>query len=184
MKFEQVLQIYWTKGFLVSGRIISFNISALSIRNQIQGIGRSYYKIWLKRFELNLFYYSPYLSLNSLDKESHRSINRTFSKVLSLNYAANDLAKLNIIRLYLIKSYRGKSHALGKPVRGQRTWSNAWTSYLNNKILRKFLSECQKKLALEKKEEKINYKVLKKLTAGKKADKKVQKISKKVNVWF
>lgn len=121
MKFEQVLQIYWTKGFLVSGKILPFNTSSLSIRKQVPGIGRLYYKVWLRRFELNLQYYNPHFSLVSLDKEYRRSINRTFSKILSLNYTVNDLSKINVIRLYLIKSYRGKSHALGKPVRGQRT---------------------------------------------------------------
>jgi ribosomal protein S13 len=44
------------------------------------------------------------------------------SNIISLNQnQITDLKKLNIIRLYLIKSYRGKAHAIGKPVKGQRT---------------------------------------------------------------
>jgi ribosomal protein S13 len=52
-------------------------------------------------------------------------LNIMFSQIHTVNHRVFDLKKLNIIRLYLIKSYRGRSHALGKPVRGQRTWSNA-----------------------------------------------------------
>ena len=45
-------------------------------------------------------------------------------KRIALNWVAH-LKKLHIIRKYLIKSYSGYCHALGKPVRGQRTWSNS-----------------------------------------------------------
>jgi len=43
----------------------------------------------------------------------------------SLNYKISEVQYLNLVRLYLIKSYRGRAQALGKPSRGQRTWSNA-----------------------------------------------------------
>lgn len=39
----------------------------------------------------------------------------------SINYPIAELHTLSILRLYLIKTYQGKSHMLGKPVRGQRT---------------------------------------------------------------
>jgi ribosomal protein S13 len=52
-------------------------------------------------------------------------INIIYSQINSVNNQLTELTRLNIIRLYLIKSYKGRSHALGKPVRGQRTWSNA-----------------------------------------------------------
>lgn len=52
-------------------------------------------------------------------------LNIILSQVNSVNNKVDELKRLNIIRLFLIKSYRGRSHALGKPVRGQRTWSNA-----------------------------------------------------------
>jgi len=52
-------------------------------------------------------------------------LNNYYSQVTSVNNVTVDLLRLNIIRLYLIKSYRGYCHSLGKPVRGQRTWSNA-----------------------------------------------------------
>jgi len=74
--------------------------------------------------------------------------------------------------MYLIKVYKGKCHLVGKPVRGQRTWSNAWTSFKRNLILRKFVSEIKLKLSKEKKPEKINYKLIKKKYGIKKTLKK------------
>lgn len=48
-------------------------------------------------------------------------LNRYYSQLASVNNQPNDLLRLNILRLYLVRSYRGRCHALGKPVRGQRT---------------------------------------------------------------
>ena len=48
-------------------------------------------------------------------------LNHYYSQVSSVNNTMFDLKKLNIVRLYLVKSYRGRCHALGKPVHGQRT---------------------------------------------------------------
>jgi hypothetical protein len=72
------------------------------------------------------------------------------------------------MRMYLIKSYKGRCHAIGKPVKGQRTWSNAWNSYNHNKILRYFISEIKRKSNIDKTVEKINYKVVKKKYPSKK----------------
>ena len=49
------------------------------------------------------------------------TLNVLFSQINSVNNSLDELNRLTIIRLYLIKSYRGKCHALGKPVKGQRT---------------------------------------------------------------
>lgn len=89
-------------------------------------------------------------------------LNRYYSQLNSVNNQLNDLLRLNIVRLYLIKSYRGRCHALGKPTRGQRTWSNGWTSYKINLILRKFIGEIKSKMSKTTKIEKINYRVAKK----------------------
>lgn len=89
-------------------------------------------------------------------------LNKYYSQVNSVNAQLYNLKKLNIIRLYLIKSYRGRCHALGKPVKGQRTWSNGWTSYKYNLTLRKFIGEMKSKISSNTKTEKINYKMTKK----------------------
>jgi len=71
---------------------------------------------------------------------------------------------------------------IGKPVRGQRTWSNAWTAFKKNLILRKFVSETKSKLTRDKKSNKVNYKLIKKKYGIKKSSKK--KLVKKVDLWL
>jgi len=106
-------------------------------------------------------------------------MNRIFSQMASINYQVNELTQLNIIRLFLIKSFRGKAQAFGKPSRGQRTWSNGWTAYNYNKGLRTFISTTQRQLNKDKKEEKINYKVLKKKLKRSNVDGQQKKVKKK-----
>jgi hypothetical protein len=52
----------------------------------------------------------------------------------------------NIFMLDLINSYRGLRHSFGLPVRGQRTWTNAWSTYRSNLILRQFKIKLSKRL--------------------------------------
>ena len=52
-------------------------------------------------------------------------LNIIFSQINSVNNNILALKKLKIARMYLVKSYKGRCHAIGKPVNGQRTWSNA-----------------------------------------------------------
>lgn len=52
----------------------------------------------------------------------------------------------NIFVLDLINSYKGLRHAFGLPVRGQRTWSNAWSSYRSNLVLRQLKIRLSKRL--------------------------------------
>ena len=52
----------------------------------------------------------------------------------------------NIFILDVINSYRGLRHSLGLPVRGQRTWTNAWSCYRSNLTLRQFKIKTAKRL--------------------------------------
>ena len=86
------------------------------------------------------------------------------------------------MRLFLTKSYRGRCHALGKPVKGQRTWSNAWNSFNLNRTVRSFVSETKRILKKDVKQEKINYKLTQKKYAKKTTKRK--DISVKKQIWF
>jgi len=44
----------------------------------------------------------------------------------------------NVFWLDLISSYKGWRHLVGLPVHGQRTWTNAWSTYRSNLILREY----------------------------------------------
>jgi ribosomal protein S13 len=52
---------------------------------------------------------------------------------------------LNIAFLDLLTTYRGWRHLRGLPVRGQRTWTNAWSVYKSNNVLRNFKIKMSKK---------------------------------------
>ncbi len=64
--------------------------------------------------------------------------------------------QVSILFLDLISSYRGWRHGRGLPVRGQRTWSNAWSSYRSNLILREIKLKIAKKFYGNMPENEIN----------------------------
>lgn len=71
---------------------------------------------------------------------------KLLSSVIPANKSIKDRFLLNIFFLDLIVSYRGWRHSRGLPVRGQRTWTNAWTVYKNNLVLREYKIIVAKKL--------------------------------------
>ena len=184
MKFEQILRIYWTKSYLYGGLKIPFDVHWRRFGQHVKGIGFFTKYHIIKRFELHNLYYNPKATLGLMIDEERLSLNRLFSKMGSIYFQLTEINRLNIIRLFLIKSFRGKAQAFGKPSHGQRTWSNAWTAYLYNKELRTYISEIQKQLNKDKKEEKINYKLLKKKTNVSSNEGKLKDKTKKGLLWF
>lgn len=53
---------------------------------------------------------------------------------------------LNIYLLNLLGTYKGWRHSRGLPVRGQRTWSNSWSCYRSNLVLRSYKISVSKKI--------------------------------------
>ena len=132
MKFEHILQIYWTKGFFYSTKLFYFSLSLNSLIYNLYGLNKKFKTVLNQRFELSYFFNNKInniIDYSNYNNTLYSSINIILSQVTSVNNQICDLEKLNIVRLYLIKSYKGKAHAIGKPVKGQRTWSNAWNSY-------------------------------------------------------
>jgi len=85
-------------------------------------------KMLNQRFELTILKSTPTKLLTHYELETSKIIikplNIFLSQVHTVNNQYTDLLRLVIMRLFLIKSYKGRCHAIGKPVRGQRTWSN------------------------------------------------------------
>lgn len=165
MKFEQLLRIYWSRGFLYGGKTQSFNVTFSEFFDDKPGMANKSILIFIKRFELQYFSLpknknQTFLSKLSLDER--KIINMYLSQIISINSNIYDLIKFNLTRLYLIKTFRGRCHALGKPSRGQRTWSNASNAYICNKIVRHFIQEVKKFNFVEKKKESLNQKFVKK----------------------
>jgi small subunit ribosomal protein S13 len=57
-------------------------------------------------------------------------------KIIPIKGSVYARFRLNIYLLDLATCYKGWRHYKGLPVNGQRTWSNGWTVYRNNNILR------------------------------------------------
>lgn len=184
MKFEHVLQIYWSKGFLINGKLQGFHTSFKYLFDVPGGFGWPTQNALIRRFELFRVLQSPDKPIADVSATFATSLNLMFSHMTSINDTVFDLTRYNLLRLYLIKTTRGRAHALGKPSRGQRTWSNAWTAYNVNKTTRAFISAYQRVLKERTQEEKINYRVLKKKSLRKQRKEAVSKVTIKVNNWF
>jgi ribosomal protein S13 len=79
--------------------------------------------MFIRRFEIQhlLLHENKSKSLLKLRLNKRKIFNMYLSKTISINNAISELQRYNLIRLYLIKTFRGRCHALGKPSRGQRT---------------------------------------------------------------
>lgn len=184
MKFEQVLKIYWSKGIFYNTKLHSFDITFWSLFRDTGGFNWVLRSFLRKRFEAHLLKKSYYYQLTDFGSYIPHVLNILFSQITSINGIQSELIKMNFIRLYLIKTTRGRSHALGKPSRGQRTWSNAWTSYKINNTTRNFISVFQKTLNKEKKITKKDYKKVEKKSRFIQKKRGITREIKKVNFWF
>merc|ERR1711957_864331 len=146
---------------LFNGTLSPFETSLKLLFNNVGGIQTSFKNILVKRFEMYQTLLNSKTLLPFYGKETLRSLNLILAQIGSINKRTVDLTRLNLIRLYLIK-----------PIRGQRTWSNAWTAYSSNRILKTYISETQYLKTKDVREEKIDYKKLKR-----KFKKKVKKVN-------
>jgi ribosomal protein S13 len=125
MKFEHVLQIYWTKGFFFGGTLFYTNQTIPSLMLNTPGLANKTKKLLNQRFELNLLMSDTKKLLPTYENETSKIIikplNVFLSQINTVNNQYTDLLRLIIMRMYLVKSYRGRCHAIGKPVKGQRT---------------------------------------------------------------
>ena len=184
MKFEQVLHIYWTKGLFYNTKLHSFDLTFRSLFQDTKSFNWGLRRHLIYRFESYLLKKSTHHYLSELQLPVVSILNIFFSQLTSINHIDVELHRSNLIRLYLTRTTRGRSHALGKPSRGQRTWSNAWNSYKLPSLTRKFISDFQKVLQKEKKEEKKDYKRVKRIHLNKPKKRGVSREVKKVNFWF
>ena len=179
MKFEHLLKVYWSKNFLYGGKVLSFNTSLKSFFKNLKGLSAIGKKNFAKRFELNVHIKNNNESLGKLDLDSKKIINMHLARLTSINNSISELVKYNLIRLYLLKTFRGRAQAIGKPSRGQRTWSNSWNAYKCNRTLRLFISQIKKIAGVKKLPEKINFKQIKKKIKKKPFKIKIQETKKK-----
>lgn len=107
------------------------------IKKNLYGLNINSIKKFIQRSELNYNVYNPTQYLLENIFLSNYQFNNSSFKTRHL---------LNIYLLNLLGTYRGWRHSRGLPVRGQRTWSNAWSSYRSNLLLRSYKINISKKI--------------------------------------
>jgi len=85
------------------------------------GFGSLTIKKFIQRFELTFIIKNKNFLLINFPLDQRKIINMYLSQLAGINNNISDLIRYNMIRLYLIKTFRGRCFALGKPSRGQRT---------------------------------------------------------------
>lgn len=184
MKFEQLLQIYWSRGFLYGGKVKNFNVNIKSFFSENPGLAEKSKLQMIKRFEFNFLKIDLTKTFLYLPLDQRKIINMYLSQLISINNGIFELIRYNLVRLYLIKTFRGRCHALGKPSRGQRTWSNASNAHKCNRIVRIFIRQVKKNNVIEKKTESLNMKITKKKIKKNTPKIKMIIVKKKKNLWF
>jgi ribosomal protein S13 len=162
LKFEQLLQIYWSRGFFYGGKIRPFDVNFSEFFYDKSGLNNLAKKKLIQRFELNFFSRTPKLNFNYFSLNQRKIINMYVAQLSGVNNDIFELIKFNMIRLYLNRTFRGRCFALGKPSRGQRTRSNASNAYKCNRTIRFFISQVKKINVFEQKPESLNQKWVKK----------------------
>jgi hypothetical protein len=175
MRFEHILQVYWSKGFFFGGKLFYINKLYFNdiFRYHLYGFSFKFKQLFIQRFELTTFvsYYINLFSLIQYFTKTYKNlikpINIIFSQINSVNSSLTKLKTLHIVRKYLLRTYQGYCHYVGKPVRGQRTWSNGWNSFKCNNTLRNFTTKLKqlKSLQHNKGLVKVDYKSVKKNTS-------------------
>ncbi len=119
----------------------SYSISDFFFKHSCFGFSKKLYTIIFSRLETRL-------ELKSKDLKTSKliSVYKLLLSVVPENKSLKKKMVFNIFMLDLISSYRGLRHSFGLPVRGQRTWTNAWSSYRSNLILRQFKIKLSKRL--------------------------------------
>lgn len=138
MTYKTILE----KGFYIKGSFKEYKHFSLSkLHTTFYGISTYRFLYYYKRFEyqlINLKFVTKHLSKHFL---FYQLINHYIFQIIPYTYQFSSLRNLNIIRKYAIKLNQGLCHKRGKPVHGQRTWSNASNAKYNNTYLRLYLHE-------------------------------------------
>ena len=130
MKSEKLIYLLWTRYFLIHGLFLNCLTNIFILFKSVSGLNLYFkMKVW-NRLELIATKKSISIGINVLTKVEQFVVNRLLFNYSSINHSYKLILKLHAVRLFLIKNYRGKAQFLGKPSKGQRTWSNAKTAKL------------------------------------------------------
>lgn len=120
---------------------LSFSIKEFFFKYSSYGFSKKLFTILKSRLESRIEKKSRELKTSQL-----LMVYRVLLSIVPSNKDLKRKTTFNIFMLDLINSYRGLRHSFGLPVRGQRTWTNAWSSYRSNLTLRQFKIKISKRL--------------------------------------
>lgn len=126
---------------LFNGSNLEYGLSLNYLKKKNYGIGFFFLKFLNSRFELNFnssiasFYFHQWVCLHKF-----------LISIVPKDSSFKKRKLLNIFFLDVINSYKGWRHSHGLPVRGQRTWTNANSSYKSNVTLRYFKINSAKRI--------------------------------------
>lgn len=126
--------------FIFNGRILDSNDSVYSNIILNYGFKNKFIKLLQSRFEFNL-----QLKMKDLKNHELNILLDNCYSIVPKNCNIFDRKLFNIVMLDSLGSYRGWCHFRGIPSRGQRTWTNAWSAYKSNGILRNYKLKVFKK---------------------------------------
>ncbi len=131
------------EGKKINGHVFysSYSISDFFFKYSCYGFSKKLYNILNSRLETRVDKKTKDLKISKLV-----CIYKILLNIVPENKDLKKKVIFNIFILDLINSYRGLRHAFGLPVRGQRTWTNAWSAYRSNLILRQFKIRLSKRL--------------------------------------
>ena len=90
MKFEHVLQIYWTKGLFFGGNLFYQNQSMSSLQTNTPGLSHKVQILLIQRFELTLLVNQKALILPSYESQTRRVIMKPLNIFLSQIHTVNN----------------------------------------------------------------------------------------------
>lgn len=112
-------------------------------KNQVPGIKNFSMFKFIKRFEYNINQETFYLK--KLPEYNYFFL-KFFFDIFPKNLNLADRQLVHIIFLTIAWNYKSWRHFKGLPCRGQRTWSNAWSVYKSNLLLRDYKKKYVKKI--------------------------------------
>ena len=103
------------------------------LEKKIDGFKKNNIKFFEQRLEM-----STNLSINIYKNSKWLILNNLLDSIIPNNKNLKKKRLVNIYFLDFISSYRGYRHSFGLPVHGQRTWTNANTTFKSNSLLRNY----------------------------------------------
>lgn len=125
---------------LFNGKLIDSNESLYYNIINSYGLGFFFLNFLLLRFESNFD-----VDLKNFKTHQWSVFLKHCYSVVPYDCSVFDRKLFNIVLLDTLSSYRGWCHFRGIPSRGQRTWTNAWSAYKSNGILRNYKLKVFKK---------------------------------------